>query len=313
MIALENFLQSLIAGVLIGSLYGLMCVGLGLIFGLMRVINFAQGEFFMLGMYGAFYLFGWMGLSGIMGPLLAAVLSAGFSFAMGWGVHRFLLSNSTGRAVAGTEGDGHYQQLILTLGVSLVLANGALLVFGNLPLSIRTPYASQAWELGPLADDGMLMFFFNQARVMALVAAVVVTMATYLFISRSRLGKTLRAAADNPDAATYMGIDVERAHRISFSVGVAITAIAGGLVASYYPFQPYIGLEFVVIMYAGVVLGGLGSIMGPFWGGLIIGLVQQLSALFLPMQLQNGTIFVLFLLVILFRPQGLFGKNVERV
>ena len=313
MIALENFLQSLIAGVLIGSLYGLMCVGLGLIFGLMRVINFAQGEFFMLGMYGAFYLFGWMGLSGIMGPLLAAVLSAGFSFAMGWGVHRFLLSNSTGRAVAGTEGDGHYQQLILTLGVSLVLANGALLVFGNLPLSIRTPYASQAWELGPLADDGMLMFFFNQARVMALVAAVVVTMATYLFISRSRLGKTLRAAADNPDAATYMGIDVERAHRISFSLGVAITAIAGGLVASYYHFQPYIGLEFVVIMYAGVVLGGLGSIMGPFWGGLIIGLVQQLSALFLPMQLQNGTIFVLFLLVILFRPQGLFGKNVERV
>jgi branched-chain amino acid transport system permease protein len=313
MIALENFLQSLIAGVLIGSLYGLMCVGLGLIFGLMRVINFAQGEFFMLGMYGAFYLFGWMGLSGIMGPLLAAVLSAGFSFAMGWGVHRFLLSNSTGRAVAGTEGDGHYQQLILTLGVSLVLANGALLVFGNLPLSIRTPYASKAWELGPLADDGMLMFFFNQARVMALVAAVAVTMATYLFISRSRLGKTLRAAADNPDAATYMGIDVERAHRISFSLGVAITAIAGGLVASYYPFQPYIGLEFVVIMYAGVVLGGLGSIMGPFWGGLIIGLVQQLSALFLPMQLQNGTIFVLFLLVILFRPQGLFGKNVERV
>ena len=313
MIALENFLQSLIAGVLIGSLYGLMCVGLGLIFGLMRVINFAQGEFFMLGMYGAFYLFGWMGLSGIMGPLLAAVLSAGFSFAMGWGVHRFLLSNSTGRAVAGTEGDGHYQQLILTLGVSLVLANGALLVFGNLPLSIRTPYASQAWELGPLADDGMLMFFFNQARVMALVAAVVVTMATYLFISRSRLGKTLRAAADNPDAATYMGIDVERAHRISCTLCVAITAIAGGLVASYYPFQPYIGLEFVVIMYAGVVLGGLGSIMGPFWGGLIIGLVQQLSALFLPMQLQNGTIFVLFLLVILFRPQGLFGKNVERV
>jgi|UniRef100_UPI0040484979 branched-chain amino acid transport system permease protein len=313
MIVLENFFQSLIAGVLIGAVYGLMCVGLGLIFGLMRVINFAQGEFLMLGMYGAFYTFGWFGLSGMFGPVLAALLSSVFSFAMGWLVHRFILSNSTGRAVAGTEGDGHYQQLILTLGVSLVLANGALLLFGNLPLSIRTPYASQAWELGPLAEDGMLLFFFNKARVLAVISAVVITSATYLFISRSRIGKTLRAAADNPDAATYMGIDVTRAHRISFSLGAAITAIAGGLVASYYPFQPYIGLEFVVIMYAGVVLGGLGSIMGPFWGGLIIGIVQQTSALFLPMQLQNGTIFVLFLLVILFRPQGLFGKNVERV
>ena len=175
MIVLENFFQSLIAGLLIGSLYGLMCVGLGLIFGLMRVINFAQGEFLMLGMYGAFYVFSWFGLSGILGPVLAALVSSLFSFGLGWIIHQFLLSNSTGRAVAGTEGDGHYQQLILTLGVSLVLANGALLVFGNLPLSIRTPYASQAWELGPLADDGMLMFFFNQARVMALVAAVVIT------------------------------------------------------------------------------------------------------------------------------------------
>jgi branched-chain amino acid transport system permease protein len=141
---------------------------------------------------------------------------------------------------------------------------------------------------------------------------VLVTLAVYYFISRTTLGKTLRAAADNPEAATYMGIDVQRSHRISFAVGAAITAVAGGLVATYYPFQPYVGLEFVVIMYAGVVLGGLGSIMGAFWGGLIIGVVQQMSTLVLPMQLQNGMIFVLFLAVILFRPQGLFGKNVER-
>ena len=312
MIALENFLQSLIAGILIGSVYGLMCVGLGLIFGLMRVINFAQGEFLMLGMYGAFYVFGLTGLSGILGPVLAALISCLFSFFLGWMIHRFLLSKSTGTSVVGTEGDGHYQQLILTLGVSLVMANGALLVFGNMPLSIRTPFASQAWELGPLIGDDLLLFF-NQARVIALLSSVFVTVMVFLFISKTRLGKTLRAAADNPEAATYMGIDVERSHRVSFALGVAITAIAGGLVASYYPFQPYIGLEFVVIMYAGVVLGGLGSIIGCFWGGMIIGIVQQLSALVLPMQLQNGTIFVLFLLVILFRPQGLFGKNVERV
>jgi branched-chain amino acid transport system permease protein len=106
---------------------------------------------------------------------------------------------------------------------------------------------------------------------------------------------------------------VERAHRISFGRGAAVTAVAGGLIASYYPFQPYIGLDFVVIMYAGVVLGGLGSMIGAFWGGLTIGLIQQVSTLFLPLQLQNAMIFVVFLLIILFRPQGLFGKNVERV
>ena len=96
-------------------------------------------------------------------------------------------------------------------------------------------------------------------------------------------------------------------------VWARVTAVAGGLIASYYPFQPYIGLDFVVIMYAGVVLGGLGSMIGAFWGGLMIGLIQQLSTLFLPLQLQNAMIFVVFLLIILFRPQGLFGKNVERV
>jgi branched-chain amino acid transport system permease protein len=122
----------------------------------------------------------------------------------------------------------------------------------------------------------------------------------------------MRASADNPEAALYMGINVDKAHRVAFGIGTGVTAIAGGLVATYYPFQPYVGLEFVVIMYAGVVLGGFGSITGAFWGGMVIGLVQQLSIIVLPFQLQNTAIFVVFLLVILFRPQGLFGRNVER-
>ena len=105
-----------------------------------------------------------------------------------------------------------------------------------------------------------------------------------------------------------MGIDVDRAHRIAFGIGTGITAIAGGLVATYNPFQPYVGLDFVIIMYAGVVLGGMGSILGAFWGGMTIGLVQQLSTLVLPTQLQNAAIFVVFLLIVLLRPQGLFGR-----
>ena len=133
-----------------------------------------------------------------------------------------------------------------------------------------------------------------------------------MMIGRSRLGKSLRAAADNPEAATYMGIDVDHAHRIAFALGVGVTAIAGGLLATNYPFHPYVGLEYVIIMYAGVVLGGLGSIIGPFWGGMTIGLVQQLSTLVLPTQLQNTAIFVVFLLIVFFMPQGFFGRVVER-
>ena len=110
-----------------------------------------------------------------------------------------------------------------------------------------------------------------------------------------------------------MGIDVDGAYRIAFGIGIGITAIAGGLVATYNPFQPYIGLDFVIIMYAGVVLGGMGSILGAFWGGMTIGLVQQLSTLVLPTQLQNAAIFVVFLLIVLLRPQGLFGRATERI
>jgi branched-chain amino acid transport system permease protein len=310
LVLIESILQAAIAGLLIGSVYGLMCVGLGLIFGLMRVINFAQGEFLMLGMYVTFFFCTTLGLSGALGPVVGSLVSGVVMFGLGMLIHKTLLVKSTGIRVVGTEGEGHYPQLILTLGISLVVANGALILFGNVSRTVRTPFSATAWDLA-IGNDFML--FFNKARVLALLVSILVAIAVYLFVQRTRLGKSLRAAADNAAAATYMGIDVERAHRISFGLGAAVTAVAGGLIASYYPFQPYIGLDFVVIMYAGVVLGGLGSMIGAFWGGLTIGLIQQMSTLFLPLQLQNAMIFVVFLLIILFRPQGLFGKNVERV
>ena len=164
----------------------------------------------------------------------------------------------------------------------------------------------------PLPVGESAAVFVNKARAVAAVIAVAATIGLFWFIARSRLGKALRAAADNPEAAIYMGIDVDRAHRIAFGIGTGVTATAGGLVATYYPFQPYVGLEFVIIMYAGVVLGGMGSILGAFWGGMTIGLVQQLSSLVLSVQLQNVAIFVVFLLIVLLRPQGLYGRSVER-
>jgi branched-chain amino acid transport system permease protein len=177
---------------------------------------------------------------------------------------------------------------------------------------VRTPLSVRAWEI-PLLYDADALLFVNKARAVAGLISVFVALALYWFINRSRLGKTLRAAADNAAAAVYMGIDVDRAYRIAFGIGIGITAIAGGLVATYNPFQPYIGLDFVIIMYAGVVLGGMGSILGAFWGGMTIGLVQQLATLVLPLQLQNAAIFGVFLLIVLVRPQGLFGRAAERI
>jgi branched-chain amino acid transport system permease protein len=154
--------------------------------------------------------------------------------------------------------------------------------------------------------------FLNKARLIACGVAIVTAIVLYLVLEYTRLGKALRAAADNPTAATYMGIDVERAYRIAFGLGSGITAIAGALMATYLSFGPFIGLDYVIIMYSGVVLGGMGSILGAFWGGLTVGFVQQFSALILPPQLQNAAIFVVFLLIVILRPQGLFGRSAER-
>lgn len=303
-----DFFQALSAGLLVGGTYGLMCVGLGIIFGVMRVVNFAQGDFMMLGMYVTYYLVTFFGIQTLFGPYIGPIVGAALAgpvvFVVGWLVHKFLLSRVTGARVISAEAEGHYTQIIMTLGVALVLANGGLILFGSVPLSVRTPLSSESWEIS--------MIFLNQARAVAFVLAIIAALGLYTFLTGTNLGKALRAAADNPTAAAYVGINVDRAHRIAFALGVGITAIAGGLIASSQSFQPYIGFDFVIVMYAGVVLGGMGSILGAFWGGLTIGLVQQMSTLILPYQLQNTAIFVVFLLIIFLRPQGMFGRVSER-
>ena len=309
---IENVVQTVIAGVLTGSIYGLMCVGLALIFGVMRVINFAHGDFMMLGMYAAYYAFGLLGFQTVFGSLggtyLAILIAVPVLFAVGWVVHGALISRVSGTRTAELEGEGHYAQLILTLGIALMLTNGAQMAFGSVTVTLRTPLTTAAWEI----PFGEMSVFLNKSRTIAAVAAVLAIVAIAQLINRTALGRALRAAADNPVAATYMGIDVNRAHRVAFALGVAITALAGGLLATNYPFHPHVGLEYVIVMYAGVVLGGMGSIVGAFWGGLTIGLVQQLSTLVLPTQLQNTAIFVVFLLIVFFRPQGFFGRSAER-
>ena len=314
-VLIENLLQRIVTGVLVGSIYGLLCTGLGMIFGVIRVINFAQGEFMMLGMYATMIIGGVLatvfGLGPATGAYLAIGVAAALLAALGWGLQRYVISHVSGTRVAGSDNEGHFAQLILTLGLSLVLSNLALILFGSSPQTVQSSLASSSWTLGPFTD-GAITVFVNQARAIGCVFAVMVSTALYFFVQRTRAGTSMRAAADNPVAATIVGIDVEAAYARAFAIGTGATALAGGLIAMYYPVNPYIGVEFVIIMYAGVVLGGMGSMLGAFWGGFTMGVVQQLSTYFLPFQLQNATIFILFLVVVLLRPQGLFGRSAER-
>ena len=290
---LTTLLQYLITGLLIGGVYALMSVGLALIFGIMKVVNFAQGEFMMLGMFLTYFLYVYVGLH----PLLGALLTLPPMYLFGLLLHRVLLVHVSGGSTT-QEMDA---QLILTLGLSLVLTNGVILLFGPTPRGIVTPLATEAFRLGPL--------FLNQARTYAFVLALIVALGVYVFLQYTDLGKALRAAADEPEAALYMGISVPRMHRIAFGLGIALAAVAGGLLSTFWPIEPTVGLNFIVLMFVAVVLGGLGSIPGGFFGGLVIGMVQSLSLLVLPLQLQNVGVFVAFLLILYLRPQGLFGRR----
>lgn len=313
-VLIENVANALAAGITIGCIYGLMCIGLGLIFGIMRIVNFAQGELLMLGMYASLYLVTGAGVLAFLGPyagpFIGALCAGPIVFAGGALLHKFLISRVSGLRTTGSLDEGHFGQLIVTLGISLILQNGGLIIFGSTPQAVRTPLASRAVEVSGFYGDATI--FLNKARLIACGVAIITAVTLYLLLEYTRLGKSLRAAADNPTAATYMGIDVDRAYRIAFGIGSGITAVAGGLMATYLSFGPFIGLDYVIIMYSGVVLGGMGSILGAFWGGLTVGFVQQCSALVLPPQLQNAAIFVVFLLIVMLRPQGLFGRSAER-
>ena len=313
-VLLENVLNALAAGITIGCIYGLMCIGLGLIFGIMKIVNFSQGELLMLGMFSSLYLVTGGGILAFLGPYIGpfvgALLAGPIVFAGGCLLHKFLIARVSGLRTAGTLDEGHFGQLVVTLGISLILQNGGLILFGSSPMTVRTPLASSAIEIGPIYGDATV--FLNKARMISSVVAIITAAGLYLLLEYTRFGKSLRAAADNPTAATYMGIDTDKAYRLAFGLGCGITAIAGGLMATYLSFGPFVGLDYVIIMYSGVVLGGMGSILGAFWGGLTVGFVQQCSALILPPQLQNAAIFVVFLLIVLLRPQGLFGRSAER-
>jgi branched-chain amino acid transport system permease protein len=285
--SLTTIFQAIVGGLLLGGVYALLAAGLTLIFGVMRVINFAQAEFMMLGMFAAYFLATGLGLD----PLVLALPVAVLVGLVGLVTARGLLERVP-------RGD-HNAQLILTLGVSLVLQNLALISFGPTPRVVVRSYTNAYWSPAGL--------FINHARLYACIASLLIMVGLYLFLTRTWTGRAMRATADDPVSAGGVGINVRRIHVIAFMVGTGLAGLAGTLMATFLAAAPSIGNDFIVIMFLAVVLGGLGSVAGATFGAFVVGLAQSVSGLLLPLQLQNVTLFVVFVVILLVRPQGLFG------
>ncbi|ETR78074.1 branched-chain amino acid ABC transporter permease [Afipia sp. P52-10] len=281
------FLQALIDGTLVGGVYGIIAVGLSLVFGVLGIVNFAQAEFMMLGMYAAWFAWRYLGLD----PLIGAAISFAVGFGIGALAQRFLIQRVMNAP--------HVSQIFLTVGLLIVLENAALLLFGADFRTVQTPYQTQSLQMGP--------FFISVPYLAAFCNALVVSVALWLVMARTWIGRAIRATAQNAMAAEIFGVDAKRVYMIAFGLGTGLTAFGGGIILSYSSVSPTSGAQYVVLMFTVVVLGGLGSVLGALIGGIAVGIIQSLSTLVMPIQVQNLALFVIFIALLTFRPQGLLG------
>jgi len=290
---LRPLAQNLVFGILVGGLYGLVAVGLSLVFGVTKFLNVAHGELLMLGGYAAFWLFTLLGLD----PFASLPLVVIFLVLIGLVLYKLLFS----RMVKLTEDNKIKNTLLIAFGLSLIFQNVALRLWSADDRGITTAYSGQAFTL--------LGIRFPVVRVASLAIALVVLLALHLFLRRTYLGKAIRATVEDWEAATVTGIDVHKVYLVSFLLGAALAGVAGSLVSVGYSIQPAMGLEWTLIALVVMVLGGLGNIMGTFVAGLVLGVTQALTSTWIGGEYREIVALLLFLLVLVFRPQGLFGAR----
>jgi branched-chain amino acid transport system permease protein len=284
---MEVFIQLLINGILLGGIYAIISIGLTLIFGIVRVVNFAHGEFLMVGMYAVYLLNAHLGLH----PYVAAVPAVVLLFAVGALVQRFII-----QPLLNAE---EHIQIFAMVGLSTALVNLALLVFGADLYSVHPSAARQAISIGG--------FSIVVGQLVMLIAAIALVAGLHLFMQQTWLGRAIRATAQNRTAARLMGVQVHRMYIIAFGLGAACVGLASALVSPLYPVTPTIGTYFVLTAFVIVVLGGMRSMYGAFWGAMIIGLVDSLSGYYLAPDLKEVVYFALFIVILIFKPTGLFG------
>ena len=284
-----TILQLLVSGLLLGGIYALMSVGLTLIFGTMRVVNFAHGEFLMLGMYSAYFLWKWAHID----PYIALLIVAPGSFLVGIIVERVIIR----RTIGGPE----VTQIFATLGLSILLQNGALYFFSGDYRSVTTSVSTAAISLGSIR--------IPQGQLISAIVATVLAAGLYVFLKRTLVGAAIRATAQHRGAAALMGINVQRIYAVTFALGTMAVAVAGCLVAPLYSVYPRVGFDFLLIAFVTVVLGGLGSVSGAFVASVVMGLLVSFVSYYFGATNAQLAYFVLFMIVLAVRPAGLFGQR----
>jgi len=281
--------QVIISGLLAGALYSMVALGLALIYGVMRVINIAHGTILMLGAYTTFWWFRLLGIN----PFVSLLVSIPLLFLLGMFLQRTLVT----RVVDAPE----LSSLLLTFGISIALVNIAQLAFSSDVRSVE--FLTGAFLVGPFA--------VSKSRLIAFAFAVVITLLAFWFLQKTKLGKAIRATSQSSDVAMVCGINVQRIHLYSFGIASALAAAGGSLVAVIVAIQPEMGQVYTFKSFLVIVLGGAGNYPGALLGGMLLGLVEQLSSLFLTTQVSEAVAYVLLVLVLLLRPTGLLGGRAK--
>jgi len=283
------FLQSLSSGVLIGGVYALLGIGLTLVFGVMRIINFAHGELVMVGMYLTWLLHD----KAHIDPFVSIVISIPLLFLFGAFLQKALINRVLGALPQ--------NQILLTIGLGLIMSNTAMLLFTSDYRILTTSYSSSSVKVLGVSLSTPLLISFS--------ITCAITAALYAFLIRTDTGRAIRATAQDREAASLMGIDVSRMSMLAFGLGAALAGTAGALVSPTYYIFPQVGASFTLKAFVIVVLGGMGSVIGATLGGLVIGVTESLAAAYVSAGLKEIFVFLLFLVVLLVRPAGLLGRS----
>jgi branched-chain amino acid transport system permease protein len=284
---MDNVLHILVVGLMLGGIYGLVSIGLNLIFGVIRIVNFAHGELVMIAMYGAYLCHATLGLD----PYVSVLLVMPAMFVLGIVVHRLVLQPLHGESS---------MQIFATFGLLIVFQNVVLALTRGEGYSVPSKIAGVTFGVGDIR--------VTLSRLIIFAALTVTAVALHVFLKRTLIGKSIRAVTQDRQAARLMGINVERTFTITFGIGTALAGLAGVLLSPIYTLSPSIGGNFILAAFAVVVLGGLGSVAGAYFGGMIVGLVEAFAGFYIDPELKQAIWFLIFLAVLIVRPTGLFGQ-----
>jgi branched-chain amino acid transport system permease protein len=289
MISVTFILQLLINGLLRGSIYALAAIGLTLIFGVMNIVNFAHGTFVMLGLYISYWLYALLGID----PYISLVISVPTLFVIGGLIEKYTIHYSIDAP--------EINQFLITVGILLFIENMALFIFSPDFRAVRVEYQGAIISIGEL--------IIGIIPLVASAISVALTVGLYLFLKKTDLGRALRAVAANKEGARLMGINLNYIYFIAFGIGSACAGAAGTIISPMYYIFPQVGHLFLLLSFVIVIMGGQGNFIGAFLGGLIIGVVESLCIIFVTGSIKDAIVFSCFILVLFFKPFGLFGKK----